>query len=117
MARLRVIATAAVSALALLLAIPGSASANADGDFYYRYKDANGEEHSVTVTSPPDGRCYEVPEVENGTTTAAYTPDNATDVEIDVYDKAHCQGNKFIVGENTSLPGRKFVAFYVNVSP
>ncbi|MDT0449943.1 hypothetical protein [Streptomyces hesseae] len=105
MARLRVIATAAVSALALLLATPGSASAVASGQFNYEYTDVNTHEvDDSQLLNPATNTCITVPEVASGAAKFAFSPQNLTDTVLWVYSKKYCGGDKQIISQKAKGP-------------
>lgn len=110
MARLRAVAPAAFFALALLLAAPGPASA-ATGDFSYSYDDETGRTVTVNVHDPVNGKCTNVPEVANGTSGAAYAPNNRTDREVQVFTGRNCAGNRYIVGKGAGQPRLRFASW------
>ncbi|MEV7420175.1 hypothetical protein [Streptomyces sp. NPDC089919] len=92
--RLRTSLAAALGALTLVLTLPTAASASAaTGDFTFKYKDVEDVEHSATYTSPEDGDCLALVEVENDEAVGpAYSAVNSTDRLITLYSDLECGG-------------------------
>ncbi|MBV2155274.1 hypothetical protein [Kitasatospora sp. SUK 42] len=94
--RLRNAVLAAVSAVALVLAVPMSANA-AQGDFRYKY----GFGHTSGLFNPPSGPCIDIPEATEEE--PAFAPENLTRSTATVFLDFDCEGEHYVVN-----PGKKF---------
>ncbi|WP_418960977.1 hypothetical protein [Streptomyces tritici] len=99
--RLRLAATAAAGAFALLLSLPGSASA-ASGQFTYVYADENGDPAVGRLFDPPSGVCLTLSEVaDEATTPPAHSPRNRTDAVATAFTGTDCTGDAFSMRPHT----------------
>ncbi len=102
--RLRNAAVAAVSALGLVLAVPGSALA-ATGQFRYSYTDPDGYEMVGFMNNPPSGVCLNLPGADDDLP-AAYAPKNKTDELAVVYVGTDCHGPSWPLRPGTGASDR-----------
>ncbi|WP_299535886.1 hypothetical protein [uncultured Streptomyces sp.] len=84
-------AAAALSAFALIVALPHSASA-ATGQFRYSYETEEGYEAVGFLNSPRSGQCITLPAVDSDDVPPAHTPRNLTDAPVTVFLDADCEG-------------------------
>ncbi|MBW5420300.1 hypothetical protein GKQ77_01775 [Streptomyces sp. BG9H] len=91
---LRRSATAALGALALVLAAPTSASA-ADGQFRYTYLTEEGYEAVGFLNNPPSGQCINLHGVGSDDLPPGHSPKNRTDATAVVFLNADCEGDVF----------------------
>ncbi|WP_328924255.1 hypothetical protein OG429_06115 [Streptomyces sp. NBC_00190] len=93
--RLRTAAVAAVSALTLLVAVPGSATA-ATGEFEYSYIGLSGEPQRAFLFDPEGHECMVIPEAADpNSSEPAFSPRNRTDALARVFTNPDCTGDEF----------------------
>ncbi|GAA2147119.1 hypothetical protein GCM10009760_37570 [Kitasatospora kazusensis] len=93
--RLRNAAVAAVSAIGLVLAVPGSALA-ATGQFRYTFRNSDGYELVGFMNNPVSGRCINLPGADDDLP-PAYAPENATNSPAVVFVGTDCQGPDWLL--------------------
>ncbi|MDH6574492.1 hypothetical protein [Kitasatospora sp. MAP5-34] len=91
--RLRNAVVAAVSALGLVLAVPGSALA-ATGQFRYTFINPDGYEMVGFMNNPPSGECLNLPGRDDDLP-PAFAPQNRTDALAIVYVGTDCHGARW----------------------
>ncbi|MET8753020.1 hypothetical protein ABZW32_23385 [Streptomyces sp. NPDC004667] len=98
--RIRTTLTAALGALALIVAVPGSASA-ALGEFSYRYVNQLGVTVPGALLDPVSGECINVPELLADSD--AHSPHNLTNSTATVFLDKDCDGDVYY----TMAPGKR----------